>query len=47
MKIQHKLDSNITMCLDECVKLPAAYETVKKIGGNVHALGQTKQRRLD
>lgn len=30
MKIQHKLDSNITMCLDECVKLPAAYETVKK-----------------
>lgn len=29
MKIQHKLDSNITMCLDECVKLPAAYETVK------------------
>ena len=30
IKIQHKLDSNITMCLDECVKLPAAYETVKK-----------------
>ena len=30
MKIQHKLDSNITMCLDECVKLPASYETVKK-----------------
>lgn len=30
MKIQHKLDSNITMCLDECVKLPAPYETVKK-----------------
>ena len=27
MKIQHKLDSNITMCLDECVKLPAPYET--------------------
>lgn len=30
MEIQHKLDSNITMCLDECVKLPASYETVKK-----------------
>ena len=30
MKIQHKLDSNITMCLDECVKLPASYETVKQ-----------------
>lgn len=30
MEIQHKLDSNITMCLDECVKLPASYDTVKK-----------------
>ncbi|MBQ1612830.1 MAG: tRNA guanosine(34) transglycosylase Tgt [Alphaproteobacteria bacterium] len=30
MKIQHKLDSNITMCLDECVKLPASYDVVKK-----------------
>ena len=30
MKIQHKLDSNITMCLDECVKLPAPHEDVKK-----------------
>ena len=30
MKIQYKLDSNITMCLDECVKLPASYEVVKK-----------------
>ena len=30
IKIQHKLDSNITMCMDECVKLPAKYETVKK-----------------
>lgn len=30
MKIQHKLDSNITMCFDECVKLPAPYEEVKK-----------------
>ena len=30
IKIQHKLDSNITMCMDECVKLPAEYETVKK-----------------
>ena len=30
IKIQHKLDSNITMCFDECVKLPAKYETVKK-----------------
>ena len=30
IKIQHKLDSNITMCMDECVKLPAPHETVKK-----------------
>lgn len=30
IKIQHKLDSNITMCFDECVKLPAKYKTVKK-----------------
>ena len=30
MKIQHKLDSNITMCLDECVKLPAAHDVVEK-----------------
>ncbi len=30
IKIQHKLDSNITMCMDECVKLPASYEVVKK-----------------
>ncbi len=30
MKIQHKLDSNITMALDECVKLPAPYDVVKK-----------------
>lgn len=30
MEIQHKLDSNITMCLDECVKLPATHEAVKK-----------------
>ncbi len=29
MKIQHKLDSNITMCLDECVGLPAPHEKVK------------------
>ncbi len=30
IKIQHKLDSNITMCMDECVKLPAEYNKVKK-----------------
>lgn len=30
IKIQHKLDSNITMCMDECVKLPAPYPKVKK-----------------
>lgn len=30
VKIQHKLDSNITMCMDECVKLPAPYDKVKK-----------------
>ena len=28
--IQHKLDSNITMCMDECVKLPAEHKIVKK-----------------
>lgn len=30
IKIQHKLDSNITMCMDECVKLPAPYNKVKQ-----------------
>lgn len=30
IKIQHKLDSNITMCFDECVKLPASHDVVKK-----------------
>jgi queuine tRNA-ribosyltransferase len=30
MKIQHKLDSNITMCLDECTPFPATYEEAKK-----------------
>ena len=30
IKIQHKLDSNITMCMDECVKLPAPHDKVKK-----------------
>ena len=30
IKIQHKLDSNITMCMDECVKLPADHKTVQK-----------------
>lgn len=30
MKIQHKLDSNITMCLDECTPFPATYEQAKK-----------------
>ena len=30
IKIQHKLDSNITMCMDECVKLPAAHKDVQK-----------------
>lgn len=30
VKIQHKLDSNITMCFDECVKLPAPHDTVAK-----------------
>ena len=31
MKIQHKLDSNITMCLDECTPFPATYEQAKKV----------------
>ncbi len=30
IKIQHKLDANITMCMDECVKLPAEHKIVKK-----------------
>ncbi len=30
IKIQHKLDSNITMCFDECVKLPAPHDKVAK-----------------
>lgn len=30
IKIQHKLDSNITMCMDECVKLPAPHDKVEK-----------------
>lgn len=30
MQIQHKLDSNITMCLDECTPFPATYEQAKK-----------------
>lgn len=30
VKIQHKLDSNITMCFDECVKLPAPHDKVAK-----------------
>lgn len=30
IKIQHKLDANITMCMDECVKLPASHDMVKK-----------------
>ena len=30
IKIQHKLDSNITMCKDECVKLPAPHDKVEK-----------------
>ena len=30
MKIQHKLDSNITMCLDECTPYPSAYDDCAK-----------------
>ena len=30
MSIQHKLDSNITMCLDECTPYPSTYETCAK-----------------
>ena len=30
MSIQHKLDSNITMALDECTPFPAAYDQAKK-----------------
>ena len=29
MEIQHKLDSNITMCFDECTPYPATYEQAK------------------
>jgi queuine tRNA-ribosyltransferase len=28
--IQHKLDSNITMCFDECTPFPATFEVAKK-----------------
>ena len=30
VRIQHKLDSNITMCLDECTPFPATYDEAKK-----------------
>ncbi len=30
MRIQHKLDSNITMCFDECTPFPATYDEAKK-----------------
>ena len=30
MKIQHKLDSNITMCFDECTPYPSTYEDCAK-----------------
>ena len=30
IKIQHKLDSNITMCFDECTPYPATYDEAKK-----------------
>lgn len=30
MKIQHKLDSNITMCFDECTPYPSTYEVCAK-----------------
>ena len=30
IKIQHKLDSNITMCFDECTPFPATYDEAKK-----------------
>ena len=30
IQIEHNLDSNFTMCMDECVKLPATHDVVKK-----------------
>ena len=30
MSIQHKLDSNITMCFDECTPFPATYDEAKR-----------------
>ncbi len=30
IKIQHKLDSNITMCFDECTPFPATHDEAKK-----------------
>lgn len=30
IEIQHALDSNITMAFDECLELPASYETIEK-----------------
>ena len=44
VRIQHQLDSNITMALDECLRLPAPREAVEK---NVDLVARWARRSLD
>ncbi len=44
VQIQHQLDSNITMVLDECLKLPAPRERVEK---NIEMVTRWAQRSKD
>ena len=44
VKLQHQFDSNITMVLDECLKLPAPYDKVKK---NVEMVTRWARRSKD
>jgi queuine tRNA-ribosyltransferase len=44
VRIQHQLDSNITMALDECLRLPAPREVVEK---NVYRVSRWARRSRD
>ncbi|MCL2369346.1 MAG: tRNA guanosine(34) transglycosylase Tgt [Alphaproteobacteria bacterium] len=44
VKLQHQFDSNITMVLDECLKLPAPYDKVK---ANVEMVSRWARRSKD
>lgn len=44
VQIQHQLDSNITMCLDECIRLPADRKRVEK---NVDLVSRWARRSRD